>query len=93
MVKNPPAMQQTRVQSMDWEDPLENATDPSSIHRLGRSTGEGNGYPLQYSCLENSINRSMAGYSQQGYKELDTTEQLMHTHTNKYYIIFVCMCV
>ena len=25
--------------------------------RLGRSPGEGNGNPLQYSCLENSINR------------------------------------
>ena len=27
------------------------------IPGLGRSPGEGNGYPLQYSCLENSINR------------------------------------
>jgi len=25
------------------------------IPRLGRSPGEGNGYPLQYSCLENSM--------------------------------------
>ena len=29
---------------------------PSSIPRLGRSPGEGNGKPLQYSCLENSMN-------------------------------------
>ena len=33
-----------------------NAGDPSSIFGSGRSPGEGNGYPLQYSCLENSMN-------------------------------------
>ena len=31
--------------------------DPGSISGLGRSLGEGNGYPLQYSCLENSKER------------------------------------
>ena len=41
LVKNPPAMQETRIQSLGWEDPLE----------------KGNGYPLQYSCLENSMVR------------------------------------
>ena len=30
-----------------------NAGDPGSIPGLGRSPGEGNGIPLQYSCLEN----------------------------------------
>ena len=30
------------------------AGDPDSIHGLGRSPGEGNRNPLQYSCLENS---------------------------------------
>ena len=34
-----------------------NAGDPSSVPELGRSSGEGNGYPLQYSCLENSMDR------------------------------------
>ena len=34
-----------------------NAGDPGSIPRLGRSPGEGNGNPLQYSCLENPMNR------------------------------------
>ena len=29
--------------------------DPGSIPRLGRSLGKGNGNPLQYSCLENSM--------------------------------------
>ena len=31
--------------------------DPGSIPGLGRSPGEGNGYPLQYPCLENSVDR------------------------------------
>ena len=34
-----------------------NSGDPGSIPRLGRSPGEGNGNPLQYSCLENSKDR------------------------------------
>ena len=41
MVKNLPTVQETQVQSLGWED----------------SPGEGNGYPLQYSGLENSIYR------------------------------------
>ena len=32
-----------------------NAGDPGSIPGLGRSPGEGNGNPLQYSCLENPM--------------------------------------
>ena len=34
-----------------------NAGDPGLIPVLERSPGEGNGYPLQYSCLENSMDR------------------------------------
>jgi len=34
-----------------------NPGDPGSIPRLGRSPGEGNGNPLQYSCLENPMDR------------------------------------
>ena len=36
-----------------------NAGDPSSIPGMGRSTGEGIGYPLQYSGLENSTDRTV----------------------------------
>ena len=36
-----------------------NAGDGGSIPRSGRSPGEGNGYPLQYSCLENSTDRGV----------------------------------
>ena len=32
-----------------------NVGDPGSIPGLGRSLGEGNGNPLQYSCLENPM--------------------------------------
>jgi len=34
-----------------------NAGDTGSVPGLGRSPGEGNDNPLQYSCMENSINR------------------------------------
>ena len=37
-----------------------NARDPGSIHELERFSGEGNGNPLQYSCLENPHGRSWA---------------------------------
>ena len=47
-----------------------NAGDPSSIPGSGRSPGEGKGYPLQYSGLENSMD------SPWGRKESDTTEPL-----------------
>ena len=47
-----------------------NAGDASLIPGLGRSTGEGIGYPLQYSGLEDSMD------SPWGCKESDTTERL-----------------
>ena len=51
----------------DSEDSACNAGDPDSVAGLGRSPGEGNGYPLQYSCLENSSReRSLAGCSPWG---------------------------
>ena len=36
-----------------------NAGDPDSIPGLGRSSGEGNGNPLYYSCLENPMDRDV----------------------------------
>ena len=51
--------------------------DPDLIPGSGRSPGEGNGNPAQYSCLENPHGqRSLAGYSPRGHKESDMTEQL-----------------
>ena len=55
LVKNPSAMQETCVRFLGWED----------------CPGEGKGYPVQYSGLENSID-----YSLWARKELDTTERL-----------------
>ena len=68
MAKNPPLMLETWVRSLPWEDPLEKgmATHSSILAwkipwteepgRL-RFPGEGTGYPLQYSGLENSMDR------------------------------------
>ena len=39
----------------DGEESACNAGDPGSIPGLGRAPGEGDGYPLQYSCLENPM--------------------------------------
>ena len=39
----------------DGKASADNAGDPGSILGLGRSPGEGNGNPLQYSCLENCM--------------------------------------
>ena len=84
LVKNPPAMQETPVQFLGSEEPLEkgqathssilgfpcvsagkesacNAGDLGSIPGLGRSPGEGKGYPLQYSGLENSVDCIVLG--------------------------------
>ena len=53
-VKNPPAVQETSC----------SIGDQSLIPGLGRSPGEGNGSPLQYSCLGHPHGqRSLAGYS------------------------------
>ena len=57
------------------KNPLGNAgdaRDTGSIPGSGRSPGEGNGYPLQYSCLENSTDRE--AYSPWDHKESDMTE-------------------
>ena len=49
--------------------------DAVLIPGSGRSSGEGNGNSLQYSCLENPHGqRTLAGYSLLGRKESDMTE-------------------
>ena len=53
------------------------AGDPGSILGSGRSPGEGNGYSLQYSCLENPMDRGAWQATVHGVtKKLDTTEGL-----------------
>ena len=59
---------ETQVQPLHWEDPL----------------GEGNGNPLQYSYLKNSLDRGAWGAIVHGHKESDMTKQLStYTHTFK----------
>ena len=55
-----------------------NTGDLGSIPESERSLAEGNGYPLQYSCLENSTDRGVwwATYSPWGHNWSDTTERL-----------------
>ena len=67
------------------KNPIANAgdiRDVGSIPGSGRSPGGGHGKPLQYSCLENPHGqRSLAGYSPQGHKGLDTTKMTYHYHS------------
>ena len=52
------------------------ARDVSLNPGLGRSPAEGNGIPLQYSCLGNAMGRGPGGLQSWDHKELDTTKQL-----------------
>ena len=45
----------------DGKESACNAGEPGSIPGLGRFPGEGNGKPLQYSCLENPMDREAWG--------------------------------
>ena len=56
------------------KNPLANSGDAFSIAGLGRSPGEGNGNPLPYSCLENSMDRGTWRATVRGVrKKSDTT--------------------
>ena len=63
------------------KNPLANAGDIRDsvlIPGSGKSPGEGNIYPLQYSCLENSMDKEpwAPGIQSRDLKESDTTEKL-----------------
>ena len=51
-----------------------NVGDLGLIPGSERSPGEGHANPLQYSCLENPMDRSLVGYSPWDHRESDTTE-------------------
>ena len=69
MGKNPPAnAEATKV--------------AGSIPASGRSPGEGNDNPFQYSCLGNPMDRGAWSGEPWGCKELDTTDELS-THTER----------
>ena len=48
--------------------------DTSSIPGKGRSSGEGNGNPLQYSCVKNPMDRGASWAPPWDHKELDMTK-------------------
>ena len=54
------------VGGLDGKKSACNAGDPCSIPGLGRSPGKGNGNPLQYSCLENSMDEEPDGLQYTG---------------------------
>ena len=56
-----------------------NAGDPDSIPGMGRSPGGGHDNPLQYSCLENPMDRGTWQATVHGVTESDMTEWLTHT--------------
>ena len=60
----------------DGKEPACNAGEPGSIPGSGRSLGEGNGYPLQYSCVKNSMDREARWATVHAVAVSDTTEQL-----------------
>ena len=62
-VKCLPAMRETRVQSLGWEDPLEKEMATTPVFLPGESHGR----------------RSLVGYSPRGLKESDTTERIHFT--------------
>ena len=61
----------------DSKESASNVGDPGSFRGSGRSPGEGNGYPLQYSSpRESHGQRIPVGYSPRGCKASDTVERL-----------------
>ena len=80
---------------MDWasqvvlvvKNPCANAggiRDMSSVPGLGRSPGGRHGNRLQYSCLENPIDRGAWWAADHRIAELDTSEEAACTHADKY---------
>ena len=74
---SPPLIQMGFPGGSDGKESACNAGDSGSIPGSGRAPGEGNGYPPQYPCLENSMDRRARwANSPWDHKELDMTEWL-----------------
>ena len=69
MVKNLPAVQETWVQSLGWEDPWRREWQPTPVSLPGESHGQ----------------RNLVGYSPWGRKELDATERLSTSNKPLYH--------
>ena len=68
----------------DGKESACNEGDPGSIPGSRRSPGERNGYPLQYSCLENSMDIRTWQATAHRVAESDTTERLKHPSKKGY---------
>ena len=66
----------------DGKESTCNAGDPGSIPGSGRSPGEGNGNPLQYSCLENPMDRGAWWATVHGVAKSETR---LSNRASKYY--------
>ena len=86
VVENPPAKQETQVRSLDWED----------------APREGNGNPLQYSCLGNPMDRGAwqaTVYGSQSVRYDLATKQQQNRVTAKFWkyieemLVQYCECV
>ena len=77
IVKNPPAMQETWLQSLGWEDPLEK----------GMATHSRN------SCLEISMDREVWQATVHGVAMSQVTEQVKHTHIYLFTIYLCCLII
>ena len=112
LVKNLPAMQETWVRSLGWDDPLKkgkvthssfltqripwtihvldsiepacNTGDPGSIPGSGGSSGEGNSKPLQYICLEKSVDGGSWQATVHGVTKSQTRPNEFHYNYYKY---------
>ena len=71
----------------DGKESACNAGDPGSVPGSGRAPGEGNGNPLQYSCLENSMDREAWSIG------LQKVGHDWATNTQIHVCVCVCVCV
>ena len=72
------------------------AGDLGLIPRSGRSPGEGNGYPLQYSCLENPMDREPGGLQSMGSQRVGHNWSVLARTHNAYiflrvYLFLLCI--
>ena len=67
----------------DGKKSVRNAGDPGLIPGSGRSPGEGNGNPLQYFCLENSMDRGASRTTVHGAQRVGQ-DGVTNTHTTSF---------
>ena len=66
----------------DGKESVCNAGNPGLIPKSRRSSGEGNGNPLQYSCLENPMDRGTGGLQSMVSQRIGHDWVTKHTQTN-----------